>query len=72
MNMKENIIFLSNGWTTTGEVDKIDRTDLEKCPHLYDETSAFDRKLSSSGAKKIDNSKRKKQAKKKTDNKNLM
>ena len=49
MNMKENILFLGNKWTTTGEVDKTDRTDLGKCIHLYDETqgnketSAFDR-----------------------------
>ena len=38
MNMKENILFLGNEWTTTGEVDKTDRTDLGKCIHLYDET----------------------------------
>ena len=38
MNMKENIIFLRNEWTTTGEVDKTNRTDLGKCIHLYDET----------------------------------
>ena len=38
MNMKENIIFLRNEWTTTGEVDKTDRTQLGKCIHLYDET----------------------------------
>ena len=30
MNMKENILFLRNEWTTTGEVDKTDRTDLRK------------------------------------------
>ena len=56
MNMKENILFLRNESTATGEVDKTDRTDLGKCIHLYDETqgntSAFDRKLSSSGARK--------------------
>ena len=40
MNMKENIlfIFLRNEWTTTGEVDKTDRTELGKCIHLYDVT----------------------------------
>ena len=38
MNMKENILFLRNEWTTTGEVDKTDRTELGKCIHLYDET----------------------------------
>ena len=38
MNMKENILFLRNGWTTTGEADKTDITDLGKCIHLYDET----------------------------------
>ena len=38
MNMKENVLFLKNEWTTTGEVDKTDRTDLGKCIHLYDET----------------------------------
>ena len=48
-------------------VDKTDRTELGKCIHLYDETqgnnetqgntSAFDRKLSLSGARKIDNKK---------------
>jgi len=37
MNIKENILFLSNEWTTVGEVDKTDRTDLGKCIHLYDE-----------------------------------
>ena len=55
----------------SGEVDKTDRTELGKCIHrtelgkcihLYDETqgntSAFDRKLSSSGAGKIYNIKR--------------
>ena len=36
--MKENIFFLRNEWTTIGEVDKTDRTDLGKCIHLYDET----------------------------------
>ena len=58
MNMKENVIFLRNEWTTTGEVDKTNRTELGKCIHLYDETqgntSAFDRKFSSSGARTID------------------
>ena len=38
MNMKENILFLRNEWTTTGDADKTDRTDLGKCIHLYDET----------------------------------
>ena len=38
MNMNENIIFLRNEWTTTGEVDKTDRTELGKCIHLYDIT----------------------------------
>ena len=38
MNMKENILFLRNEWKPTGDVDKTDRTDLEKCIHLYDET----------------------------------
>ena len=37
MNMKENILFLRDEWTT-GDVDKTDRTDLGKCIHLYDET----------------------------------
>ena len=37
MNVKENILFLRNEWTTTGEVDKTDRTELGKCIHLYDE-----------------------------------
>ena len=36
MNMKENIIFLRNELTTTGEVDTTDRTELGKCIHLYD------------------------------------
>ena len=36
--MKEKIRFLRNDWTTTGEADKTDRTDLGKCIHLYDET----------------------------------
>ena len=62
MNIKENILFLRNEWTTTGEVDKTDRTELGKCIHLYNETqgniSAFDRKLSSPGTRKIDNDKR--------------
>ena len=63
MNMKENIPFLRNERTTTGEVDKTNRTDLEKCIHLYHETQgnarAFDRKVSSSGARKwTDNNKR--------------
>ena len=31
MNMKENILFLRNEWTTAGEVDKTDRTALGKC-----------------------------------------
>ena len=31
MNMKENILFLRNEWTTTGEVNKTDRTELGKC-----------------------------------------
>ena len=35
MNMKENILFLGNEWTTTDEVDKTDRTELRKCIHLY-------------------------------------
>ena len=56
--MKENILFLRNDPTTTGEVDKTDRTELGKCIHLYDvtqgNTSAFDRKLFSSNARKID------------------
>ena len=38
MNMKENILFLRNESTATGEVDKTDRTELVKCTHLYDET----------------------------------
>ena len=38
MNMKENILFLRNERTTTGEVDKTDRIELGKCIHLYDET----------------------------------
>ena len=38
MNMKENILFLRNEWTATGDVDKTDRTVLGKCIHLYDET----------------------------------
>ena len=38
MNMKDNILFLRNEWTTTGDVDKTDRTDVGKCIHLYDET----------------------------------
>ena len=58
MNKKENILFLRNEWTTTSEVDKTDRTELGKCIHPYDvtqgNTSAFDRKLSSSNARKID------------------
>ena len=36
--MKENVLFLRNEWTTTGEVDKTDRTDLGKCIHQYDVT----------------------------------
>ena len=58
MNMKENILFLRNERTTTGEVDKTGRTELGKCIHLYDVTqgniSTFDRKFSSSNARKID------------------
>jgi len=58
MNMKENILLLRNERTTTGEVDKTGRTELGKCIHLYDvtqgNTSVFDRKLSSSNARKID------------------
>ena len=38
MNMKENILFLRNESTATGEVDKTDRTELVKCTHLYDIT----------------------------------
>ena len=38
MNMKENIIFLRNEWTPTGEVDKTDRPELGKRIHLYDVT----------------------------------
>ena len=38
MYMKANILFLRNEWTTAGDVDKTDRTDLGKCTHLYDET----------------------------------
>ena len=38
MNMKENILFLRNEWTTTGEVDKTDKTELGKYIHLYDIT----------------------------------
>ena len=64
--MKETFFF----WEMSGEVDKTDRTELGKCIHrtelgkcihLYDETqgntSAFDRKLSWSGARKIYNNK---------------
>ena len=91
MNMKENILFLRNEWTTTahskhwfttaflpleegdgkrcsecattGEVDKTDRTREMYSPIRQNtrkqwNTSAFDRKLSSSGARKIDNNKR--------------
>ena len=47
MNIKENVLFLRNAWTTTGEDDKTDRTELGKCIHLYDETqgntSTFDK-----------------------------
>ena len=56
MNLKENILFLRNEGTTTGDADKTDRIDLGKCIHLYDETqgntSTFNRKLSLSGARK--------------------
>ena len=38
MNIKENILFLRNEWTATGEVDKTDGTDLGKCIHLYNES----------------------------------
>ena len=38
MNMKENVLFLRNEWTTTDDVDKTDRTEPGKCIHLYDET----------------------------------
>ena len=38
MNMKENILFLRNERSTTGEVDKYGRTELGKCIHLYDVT----------------------------------
>ena len=59
MNMKEFVLlFLRNESTTTGEINKTDRTELGKCIHLYDviqgNTSAFDRKLSLSNARKID------------------
>ena len=37
MNMKENILFLRNEWTT-GEVDKTNETHLGKFIYLYDET----------------------------------
>ena len=59
MNIKENVLFLRNEWTTTGQADKTDKTELRKCIHLYNvtqgnkETSAFDRKFSSSNARKI-------------------
>ena len=70
MNIKENILFLRNEWTTTGEVDKTDGTDQGKCIHLYDETqgntSASDRKLSSSGAGKQTIIKRRKQKRRQT------
>ena len=38
MNMKENVLFLRNEWTTTDEVDKTDSIEPGKCIHLYDET----------------------------------
>ena len=41
MNMKENVLFLRNEWTTTGAADKTDRTKLGKCIHLHDETQAL-------------------------------
>ena len=34
---KKTFFFLRNEWTTTGDVDKTDRTDLGKCIHLYGE-----------------------------------
>ena len=37
MNMKENVLFLRNEWTTIGETDKTDRTELGNCIHLCDE-----------------------------------
>ena len=61
MNMKENILFLRNERTTTGEVDKTGRTELGKCIHLYDVTQGnketyvlSTKKNSSSNARKID------------------
>ena len=43
MNMKEEkYIFLRNEWTTTGEVDKTDRTELGKFIHGYDVTQGND------------------------------
>ena len=42
MNMKENILFLRNERTTTGEADKTGRTELGKCIHLYDVTQGND------------------------------
>ena len=51
MNMKENILFLRNEWTTTGDVDKTDSTELGKCIHLCDETQE-NRQIKEEGSKK--------------------
>ena len=68
MNMKENILFVRNGRTTTGEVDKTDRTELGKCIHLYNVTQGNNetQALSTencllSNARKIDSNKRRRQ-----------
>ena len=49
MNMKENVLFLRNEWTATGEVDKTDRTELGKCIHLYDVTKGNKEKFNCRG-----------------------
>ena len=65
MNMKENFLFLRNEWTTTGEVDKTDRTREMYSPIRWNtrkkgNTSAFDKRIVFVRCKKIDNNKRRK------------
>ena len=78
MNMKENILFLRNEWTTTGEVDKTDRTELGKCITFTTKRKEtmkhkrFRQKIVFVRCKKKtdnNNNNKKKEAKKKTDKK---
>ena len=73
MNMKEKKRnLLRNERTTTGEVDKTDRTVIGKCIHLYDETLGNKETPVLSTENCLRQVQKKKKAKKKTDKKNLM